>query len=97
MPNGPPDFDNVPATLGAIWSELRSINGRLDRLPCERREAEIEIMKNTLARASGERGLIVKMLPYILAALGIGAASGVIGQKATTPAPAPRPASNASP
>ena len=97
MPNGAPDFNDVPRSLAAIWGEMRAMNTTINDLPCKEHSATIRENRAALDRASGERGVILKALPYVLAALGLGAATGVIGQRAATPAPAPRPATLASP
>lgn len=83
MPDGEnPDVTSAESFRLWLVGEVREIRTRLDALPCEARGRELRALGETNAEAAGQRRLLLKVLPWVLAALGIGAGTGIIGKQA---------------
>lgn len=100
MPNGAPPAP-VPAPAPVhndfeyrAWAaaKLIIIENTLSQLPCQTHAERIDSLRLNGATAAGQRALIIKVLPWILAALGLGTGLGVSGKTALdTVAPKPAP------
>jgi len=77
-----------------VWlaTEVATIKTTLKALPCKEREAELRQLRSNGDTARGQRTLLLKIAPWILAGLGIGyAGKGALDAPAPTPAATPPP------
>ena len=83
-PNGQPDVGNDQQFRLWVVQKLSAIETTVDALPCAAHGKKLEELERAADRATGERGLLLKVLPWILAALGIGGGLGKIVTDAVT-------------
>ena len=86
-PNGNPNVNNTNSFRMWLVGEMREMRTRMDGLPCVERGAQLVRLERDATRAEGQRSVLLKALPYVLAALGAG-----FGLKGLVPASPDAPA-----
>ena len=115
MPNGAPDFNDIPRSLAAIWGEVRVVNNTIAGLQCDKREEEIEALQDDVRTLQGQADTVsvrekaktarwnsTLTVALKIAALAVAVITSIwggtrIAAARNGQAPAPRPATQASP